>query len=372
MKTKMKMKKIKTICFKKLLITLLCTGVTANTPAQFIQKRIFERKEPVTRETTLEIGNKYGTVEITIWRKDSVSIRAEIEAQAPNQERTDKMIKGINIEISSTKYLIRAQTEFENTLNMILENFKGMTNKLIPYDSKVAINYYIQAPPYLNLRVDNRYGDIFIDQNSGDVNISLSNGSLKANNIAKASQLKVSFGDVVIKNTGDCNIDASFSEFIIDEAGYLRFKSISSRYDIKQVKTLFLESRRDKFYIGTLGSITGESYFTQLRVNRLLTDAELTVRYGDTYFETIENRFQSVSITSNYNDLTLNFEPSASYNLDIRHASTSVMLPAENADIKKDTLNEEKKEYIFTGTVGKNPGNRKVKINATRGSILIR
>jgi len=367
----MKMGKIKTICFKKLLIILLCTSAT-NAWAQFTQKRIFERNEPVTKETTLEIGNKYGTVEITVWKKDSVYIRTEIEAQAPNQKRTDKMIKGINIELSSTKYFIRAQTEFEKTLNMILENFKGMTNKLIPYDSKVEINYYIQAPPYLNLRVDNKYGDIFIDQNSGDVNISLSNGSLKANNIAKASLLKVSFGDVVIKNTGDCNIDASFSEFIIDEAENLRVKSISSRYDIKQAKSLFLESRRDKLYLGTISSVTGEYYFTQLRVNRLLTDADLTVRYGDTYIETIENRFRSVSINSSYNDLTLNFEPAASYNIEIRTVSTSVMLPVENADIKKDVLNEEKKEYIYTGSVGKNPGNRKVKINATRGSILIR
>ena len=366
------MKMTEASVFKKLLLTLLCIGTTVNSGAQFTQKRIFERKEPVTRETTLEINNKYGTVEVTVWKKDSVSIRAEIEAQAPNQERTDKMIKGINIEISSTKYFIRAQTEFEQSLNMILENFKGMTKKLIPYDSKVQINYYIQAPPYMNLRIENRYGDIYIDQNSSDVNISLSNGSLKANTLSKISQLKVSFGNVVIKNAGDCNIDGSFSEFIIDESDHIRVKSISSRYDIKQVKTLLVESRRDKFYIGTATTLTGDSYFTQLRVNRLLSDTDLSARYGDTYFELIENSFRTINVTSSYNDLTLNFEPSASYNLEIRNTGTSVILPSGNADIKREVLNEEKREYIHTGTVGRNPDSRVVKINATRGTILIR
>jgi hypothetical protein len=35
-------------------------------------------------------------------------------------------------------------------------------------------------------------------------------------------------------------------------------------------------------------------------------------------------------------------------------------------------MNEDRKEYVTSGTVGKNPGKAKVKIDATRGNIYLK
>ena len=48
------------------------------------------------------------------------------------------------------------------------------------------------------------------------------------------------------------------------------------------------------------------------------------------------------------------------------------MLPEENAKLEKKILNEEKKEYMTFGTVGKNPENVKVMIDATRGNVYLK
>ena len=118
--------------------------------------RSYSKTLSVDKETTLDVSNKYGTIQITPWNKDSACIRAEIKAYAKDRSKTNKMFDGINVNISGSKYLVRAQTEFSSNINTLFESFKGMTNKIISYDSHIEINYYITIPEYLNLRIENK------------------------------------------------------------------------------------------------------------------------------------------------------------------------------------------------------------------------
>jgi hypothetical protein len=58
--------------------------------------------------------------------------------------------------------------------------------------------------------------------------------------------------------------------------------------------------------------------------------------------------------------------------LDIRRVNSFLVLPDKNNKSEEKALNEDKKEFMTTGTVGKNPGKAKVKIDATRGNIYIK
>jgi hypothetical protein len=48
------------------------------------------------------------------------------------------------------------------------------------------------------------------------------------------------------------------------------------------------------------------------------------------------------------------------------------VLPELNTKSEKETLNDEKKEYLITGTTGSDPGSREVRIDATRGNICLK
>ena len=147
------------------------------------ETRSFIKTLPVSKETTLEISNKYGRIEITPWNKDSAYIRAEIKAYAKDRSKLSKMFDGISVNITDSKYLVRAQTEFTSNINTLFESFKGMTSKIIQYDSHIEINYYINIPEYLNLKIENKYGDVYMENNTGEFRISISNGSFKANSL---------------------------------------------------------------------------------------------------------------------------------------------------------------------------------------------
>ena len=144
------------------------------------ETRSFIKTFSSSDESVLEVNNKYGTIEITTWNRDSVLIRAEIKGSAPNQSKLVKMFDEIDVKITGSGNLIIANTVFNQSINAFFENFKGMTSKVINYDSQVEINYYINVPEYVNLRIINRYGDVFMEKNSGNFDLTLSNGSFKA------------------------------------------------------------------------------------------------------------------------------------------------------------------------------------------------
>ena len=351
------------------LILLIFSSLSAQSDSEM---RSYMKTVPVGKETTLEVYNKYGTIHITSWNKDSAYVRAEVKAFAPNQSKLKKMFDGIAVNITETTYLVRARTEFTQNINMLFESFKGMTSKLISYDSRVEINYYINIPEYLNLKIENKYGDVYMEDNTGDFSISVSNGSFKTNSLGKGSSIIMVFCDATINSITSGKIDASFSEISMGETGDLSINSISSRYDIKKAGTICVESRRDKFFIDNLETLKGNSYFTDYKMNTLKKELNLTTRYGSVNADLIEKGFEAININSGYSDISLGFDQGISYNLDIRHVNAFLVLPDKNIKTEQKTLNEEKKEYMTYGTVGKNPGTTKVKIDATRGNIFIK
>jgi len=336
------------------------------------ETRSFYRTIPVGKESSLEVSNKYGTIHVTPWNKDSASIRAEVIAYASNKSKLNKMFDGITINITDTKYVIRAHTEFTQNISMLFESFKGITSKLISYDSRVEINYYINAPDYLNLNIENKYGDVYMESNTGNFSLSVSNGSFKANSLGEGSLITLAFCDATINSLISGKINASFSEMSIGKTKDISINSTSSKYNIRDAGIIRLESRRDKYYIDNIEKLEGSSYFTDFNVSSLKKKLDLTTKYGSINADLIEKDFEAININSGYSDISLEFDPGSSYNFDIRHINAFVVLPDKDTKTEKKALNEDKKEYMTYGTVGKNPGSVKVKIDATRGNIYIK
>lgn len=358
----------KTFLASLLLLLIFRPGTAQNSS----ETRSYMKTFPVGKETSLEVTNKYGTIEITSWKKDSAYIRAEIKAYADKEDKLSSMFDGITINITGAGSLLSAQTIFAQSFGRLFEGFKGMTSKIISYDSRVEINYYINVPEYLNLKIDNRYGDVIMENCSGKLSVSVANGSLKTGNIAKESELILSFCDATLSNIPSGRIEASFSDITADRIGNMSISSISSKYNIANAGEVKFESRRDKFFIDTIVSVNGEAYFTDFTLKSLKKEITLITKYGTFNAESIETGFDAINLNSGYSDILLNFADNSSYNLDIRHINTFVSLPSKNIKTEVKTLNDEKKEYITFGTVGNNPGSVKVKIDASRGKIYIK
>ncbi len=357
----------------KLSASLILLSFTLALSAQNVtETRSYFRSVPASGETTLELSNRFGSIHLTSWRKDSISIKTEIEAYGTNEEYFRKIFDGITINMSETSQLVRVETHFEQNISMLFESFKGITDRFIDYSSGVEINYYITIPEYLDLRIENRYGDVFMENCSGNFTATLTNGDFRAGSLEEECSLTLSFCNASVRSLASGKIDASFSEISIEKCGNLRVNSLSSRFDLTETESLNAESRRDKFYINTISSLSGNSYFTDFSIEEMLTGADINTRYGNFSIERISPRFGNINIISSYADVTLTYDPDAAFSLEIEYMNANVNLPGRNIKSRKEALNEERREYFISATIGRNPGSRKTAINATRGNIYIR
>jgi hypothetical protein len=336
------------------------------------EKRSFTKSIPLSRDARLEVNNKYGDIHITSWKKDSVSVKAEIEAFAPNRSRLQKMLDGIEVNISATGSLIRSETIFGKEITVLLESFKGITGKIIDYDSRVQINYYIKIPDNVDINIENQFGDIFMEDNTGVISVSLSKGNFEAKSLNRISDLSLDFGDADIGSVRSGKINSTFSKIKISQSEDISLNSTSTRFDLGKAGKVNVESRRDKFYIGNISEITGISYFTDYKIETLTGNTDLDLKYGSFEIDRVDEEFEKISLKSDYSDITAEFDPSASFELDIRHTNAFVVLPDKNIISEKEALNEDKKEYLITGKIGNNPGSRIIKIEAKRGNIYIK
>ena len=336
------------------------------------ETRSFMKSVPADMSSRLELTNKYGSIHITAWDKDSVNVRVELKGYAPSREKLRKMFDGITVNFTEARELLSVKTEFTQSIGMLFENFKGMTGKFITYESKVEINYYVNVPSYINLTVDSRYGDVFMEDIGGQSSVAVSNGSLKAGTLGKGTSLSLTFCDASVSRIESGNVKSSFSELSVRDAGDLSVSSVSSRFEIGEAGKIYTESRRDKFFIDELASFEGDSYFSEIRIGVLREKIDFTTKYGNLDARNIERGFRNVTINSSFTDLILEFSENSSYEFEIRELNSSVGLPSEKTKSEMKTISSEKKEYMTFGTYGSNPGSSRVKIDATRSKVYIR
>jgi hypothetical protein len=236
----------------------------------------------------------------------------------------------------------------------------------------VEINYFISVPDYINLKIENKYGDVYMEDNTGEFRMTLSNGSFKANSLGKNVSITMLFCDARINSIISGDLDASFSEVTIGSTDDLKLSSISSKYNIKKAGSLRGESKRDKFFIGEIYNLQGNSYFSDYKLDNVTSKMDLTTRYGSLNADMIDKGFESVTINSSFSDISLNFDPASSYNLDIKHSNAFLVLPDKNITTEEKSMNDDKKEFVTTGTFGKNPGKARVRIDASRGNIYLK
>jgi hypothetical protein len=224
----------------------------------------------------------------------------------------------------------------------------------------------------MNLGVDSKYGDVFMEDNRGESSVSVANGSLKAGALGKETSLNLSFCDASLNSLESGKVTASFSELAIMDAGNISISSVSSRYEIDKGGAIRTSSRRDKFFIDKADSFNGDTYFSEIRIGRLDGELDLTTKYGNLNIEDINPGFSAITLNSGYTDVVLEFGKNAAYEFEIRETGSSIGLPSEKVSSDRKTLSQEKKEYMVYGTFGGSGGSSKVRIDATRSKVYIR
>lgn len=359
--------------YKTLLSVILLAFLGSTAFGQsFNERRNEKRAYAVKPGMRLDITNKYGKVHIQPWEKDSVVIAVDVSVSSSSLKRVKRMMSSVQFDFTETDSYIVAQTEYGSRSNQLLQEIKDFAAAFIPAEASVNIRYEISAPAYLNLKINNKYGDVFLDDHQGTLELHLSNGDLKCNKLPGESDLVLDFANATIHQLGEGRIYAAYAEVRVDEADDLYIQSRSSKLEIGQVRQLEVDAKHDKYTIGRNEDTQGVLFWTDFHIENLSKSIHLDSRYGSISLDQLNPGFAFVELMSNFTDIHLTLSPETSYHLDVHHSKDQLYLPFDMQKLTTRALDEEGKEYNTYGDIGLKPENAKVEITSYRGYIKIR
>lgn len=361
------MKKFKKIVFAGLMVLLIPILALA----QFTESKQISKRFKATAETRIEIVNKYGKIKINTWDKDSVVFDIKIRVEDKKLSKLEKLIEDVNIDFTGSQHFIIARTKVGESRSGFEKEIQNFKESVFQSDGKIEIDYTVWMPKSNQLKVENKFGDVYIDDYSGDVEINLSNGNLKSHDFAGKTRLNLSFGDATINKMKSGTLDCNYSEIYIKEADKLQITSKSSEFEITEISEINTDSRRDKFRIYLIDNLTARGSFTNYRITEFKSTLNLKSEYGDLDIEKISPDFKSVYIESKSLDINLGFSEKSEFGFDITHIKSATNFCGKMKVKDEKIIDEKEKKMQLTGSFGSNQKPAKLFINTAGGGINV-
>jgi len=307
-----------------LLLLALLSGTTVSAQ-EHKSKRSLKREFPVTRETTLEVQNKYGKIQVVTWDKDMVQVDVDIQVSESSASKLKKLKEDINIDFTGTESYIIVKSQFKSETKRLASELKSVTHAISGSNKHVEINYMVYMPAYVDLVLTNKFGDIYMDELSGEVDISLSNGAIMANRLSGNTKLSLNFAKGTLSTLGTATVKMSYSDLTLGDAGQLDMTSKSSTLRADSVNVLKINSRRDKLFFHRVEYFYGNSNFSEVWIFDFLRESDLALKYGKLIIEHVMPGFSKIYVKSEYTDVTLLFDEQCDFTFDILHHEKSLM-----------------------------------------------
>ncbi len=349
-------------------ILILFTGFTINAAEDEYSKKIHKEYD-ANEQTHLNLTNKYGDVEITNWAKNSISIDVTITVDHKQEDKAKELLEHITVNFSQDGNTINVETEIGKNFNKSNWFFSFDSNK-----KEFSIDYEIKMPKFLNLTLNNKYGDVFIDEVAGEADIAVKYGNLKANKILRdntkpLSRVYLGYSDGTIKEANWLKLDLKYSKLRLDKSTALMAVTKYSKLYAEEASSIVAESKYDHYYLGEIGNLVVESKYTDYEVDQLNKQLDIETKYGDIEVDYIPKTFEKIWVDNNYGHIDLKIDKAASYKIEGKADYGDINYPdSENINRRKDNTDLE-----ISGIIGraKNP-KAKVTLQTRYGNIDIK
>ncbi|MDG1780303.1 MAG: hypothetical protein P8H59_05070 [Flavobacteriales bacterium] len=258
----------------------------------------------------------------------------------------------IEVQINQSGSFIIIEASWAEEVSFLKKGMYGI-KRSFGSGQRVKVDLTIWLPDGLDIEVLNKFGDVYFTNYTGELDVEVSHGDLRANNLPNPNRIKVEYGKVKLGQIGNGKLDISYSESVrIDEAQDIFIKSNSSDIEIEDVLSLQLDSRNDDLRIEKAGKVTGTTFLTDIRLQELATSMDVNCRMGELRMRSINASCRSLKIRSSGTDLMLDFalDFQGSFDVDLENVRdwscviTGLVITDENVDDHDRTMLATKEE----------------------------
>jgi len=345
--------------------------VSLTTFGQISETKTIKKGFAINKSSIVDIGNKYGDITVETWEKDSVKVEIQIKVTDKNREKLRVKMNEINFELTQSGHYVVINTIIGENKNLLFSEINKFKENIGMAESLVQINMNVKIPDNLNLRITNKYGNVYIDDYKGELTLNMSNGKLKAHDLTGYVNMKMSFGDAIVNTIETGNLEVYYGELNLSSSRKLRITSKTSDITITEVGQLFVNSTRDDYRIRMISDFETESSWTDFSINEFKTKSNIKMNFGDLTIENIKSAFENITINARSTKINLFFDRLADINFDII-SNQPISLPNEAKIDNTEKLNEKEKIMRYLGRTGNVPvAKAKLIMNTSEGEITI-
>ncbi|WP_436514846.1 hypothetical protein [Ekhidna sp. To15] len=354
---------------KKYFNILIAILIVSPLLAQVRQERDFKRSFAVPENAKVEVVSKYGEVIVRTWNLDSVRFEVVVRAEGKNSSAVSKSMSRVDVKFRKVGSVISAVTEIGSSggiFGNVINEVGGALGS-----NKLKVDYQVWMPKGVMLSVENKYGDLYMANLDGRVDLDISHGDIKASNLSSSLNLKHSFGKASFGKLNDGIFTLRGADITIDEASNLNIESGSSEIRVDKIGRIQLNSRNDKIHLLDAEEIMCEGSFTNLTSDLLRGSARLDFSYGDIYLSRIVKDFNRIDITGKSTDINLILNQASYIKTYIKGPEDQMILPNSMLTMQRETFSDEDK-ISLSGFVGNtNTRHSQLNVEADGGELIV-
>ena len=275
----------------------------------YAQTQVKEIKKDfqINKGDVLSMENKFGNIDILNWEKPEISISVKLSAEGRNDATAKGFLDKISIEIIKENNTVSVMTK--------LDNESGMSK-----GNQLSINYTVYAPEWINLNLNNKFGNIHINEISGLVNIDLKYGDMKITRLSRGnekpfSNITLAFANGVIEQSGSLKLVLSYSKLEVENAEILSAESKYSGINVTSCNSFICESKYDNFKFSEIRNLIGDLQFSNLRAGTISGKLELDSKYSGVKIDQVLPSFENIKINNDKGGYKIGLDPETSFEL---------------------------------------------------------
>lgn len=289
--------------------------------------KVIKKESALSPYGAVHITNKYGLIEVEAWEKDRVKVAIDIVVRASSEYQAQKVFNRIKVAFSESSAVFAATTE------ILPDNqewwFLGASDIQDDYE----VNYKVYVPSDVQLKVNNRHGDIYLAGLNGQVTLDIQHGNIHSEDYLENADISIDDGYAYFRKVGTLKASLRQAKVKLVEAKYLEIDSRSSEVDSEEVAELNCRTKYDTYSLTRVGRFVNEGHYDEIEIEeagevdvksklsevyikKVNTSLHLHVDSSVVYAAKLGEDFRTVNLNGSFSDFRIGLPGLTTYQLD--------------------------------------------------------
>lgn len=329
------------------------------------KEKTIKKEYDVNANATLKINNSYGNINITTYEGSSITIEVNIKVNGNNLEKVEDKLNDIDVDFSASSSMVSAKTLFSKNKSKSWWNW-GKNNNV-----NMEINYMIKMPITNNVDLNNDYGSIDLDKLEGRAEINCDYGKITTKELM-ADNNEISFdytNNSYFEYIKTGSINADYSGYTVGKTKNLDINADYTKSEIEIAENVAYNCDYGSLKVKNANNVDGNGDYLTVRLGTIYNNVSIKADYGSIKIENMAATAGNIEIESDYNGITIGYDPGYNFNFDIDLEYASLR-DADDFEFTKRRI--ESSDKYYQGYHGNSNSGNLIQIKSEYGSVTFK